>query len=79
MAVVFIESKYILSKNITNVAEKYFFAGLAVAKKYRNITEKIISSMYKNNIQIRKEEDLSIFYKVDLPLLWFLNTISCHR
>lgn len=30
-------------------------------------------------MQIKKEGVLSAFYKVDLPLLWFLNGVGYHR
>lgn len=76
--VVFVKSKYILPKDIKHVVEEYFFAYLLMAKREKNIIKKIISSIYKDNMQIRKKEDLFIFYKVNPPLLWFLNTISYH-
>ena len=41
--------------------------------------EKIVSSMYKDNMQIRRRGDFSAFYKVDQLLLWFLNTVGCRR
>ncbi len=79
VAVVFVESKHILPKDMTHAVEEYSFACLLVAKGEKNETEEIISSMYKDNMQIRKEGDLSAFHKVDPPLLWFLNTIGCRR
>ena len=79
VAVIFVESKHILPKDMTNAVEDYFFACLPVAKGEKDATEKIVSSMYKENIQIRKEGDLSAFYKVDPPLLQFLNTTGCCR
>ena len=79
MTMIFVESKHILPKDMTHAAEEYFFACLPIAKGEKNVTEKIISSMYKNNMQIKKEKDLFAFYKFDLPLLWFLNTIGCRR
>ena len=69
MAVVFVESKYILPEDMTNAVEDYSFACLPVAKREKDATEKIVSSMYKDNMQIRKEGDLSAFHKVDPPLL----------
>lgn len=68
MIVLFVENKHILPKNITNTVDKFSFTCLLIAKDEKNITEKVISSIYKNNIQIRKERDLSVFYKID-PLL----------
>ncbi len=79
MAVVFVKSKHILPKDMRHAAAEYFFARLPVTEEEKNETEEIISSMYKDNMQIRKEGDLSAFHKVDPPLLWFLNTIGCHR
>lgn len=79
VAVVFVESKHILPKDMTYAAEKYFFARFPVAEGEKNATEKIVSSMYKDNMQIKSEGDLSAFHKVYLPLLWFLNTIGYRR
>ena len=79
VAVVFVESKHILPEDMTNAVEDYFFARLPVAKGEKDATEKIVLSMYKDNMQIRKEGDLSAFHKVDPPLLWFLNTTGCRR
>lgn len=63
------ESKHILPKDMTHTLEKHFFACLPVIEGEKNVIEKIISSIYKNNIQIRLEKNLSAFYKVDLLLL----------
>ncbi len=54
---------------MTNAVDKYFFAYLPIVKEEKNTTEKVVSSMYKNNIEIRKEGDFSVFHKVNLPLL----------
>ena len=69
MAVVFVESKHILLKDMTNVADKYSFAYLPIAKREKNAMEKIVLSMYKDNMQMKRERDLSAFHKVNLPLL----------
>ena len=79
MLVVFVEIKHILPKDMTYTAEECSFAHVPVAKGEKNITKKIISSMYKDNMQIRKEGDLSTFHKVDLSLLQFLNMTGCCR
>lgn len=63
---IFIESKYILPKNITYAAKEYFFTLLSIVKKEKNAIKKIILSIYKDNIYIRRERDLSIFYKFNL-------------
>lgn len=64
---------------MTNTAEEYSFACLPIVEKEKNIIKKIISSMYYNNMQIKKEEDFSTFHKVDLLLLSFFNTIGYNR
>ena len=79
VVVVFVESKNILPEDMTNATKDYFFARLPVAKGEKDIIEKIVSSIYKDNMQIRKEGNLSAFHKVDPPLLWFFNTTGCHR
>lgn len=60
-------------------AEEYFFAQLPIGKGEKNVIEKIVLSIYKDNIQMRKKEDLSIFHKINPTLLWFLNTTDCRR
>ena len=57
MIVVFVKNKHILPKNITNTIDKYFFICLPMAKEEENAMEKIVLSIYKNNIQINKEKD----------------------
>ena len=79
VAVVFVKSKHILPKDMTNAVEDYSFARLPIAKGEKDAIEKIVSSMYKDSMQIRKKGDLSVFHKVNPLLLWFLNTTSCHR
>ena len=79
VAVIFVKRKYILPKDITNAADEYFFACLPIAKGEKNASEKVVSSMYKDNIQIRREGDLSAFHKVNSPLLWFFNIVGCRR
>ena len=69
VAVIFVESKHILPKDMTNAVEDYFFACLPVAKGEKDATEKIVSSMYKDNMRIRKKKDFFAFYKIDPPLL----------
>ena len=63
MAVVFVESKHILPEDMTNAVEEYSFARLPVAKGEKDATEKIVSSMYKNNMQIRKKKIFLPFIK----------------
>lgn len=50
MAVVFMENKYILPKDMINAVEDYFFAHLLVIKKEKDVTKKIVSSIYKDNM-----------------------------
>ena len=66
IAVIFVKSKHILLEDITNAIKDYFFTCLPIAKSKKDTTEKIVSSMYKDNIQIRKKRDLSTFHKIDL-------------
>ena len=68
MTVVFMESKHILSKDMINIVDKYSFTCLSIAKGEKNTMEKVVSSIYKDNMQIGRKEDLSAFHKVD-PLL----------
>lgn len=79
VAVVFMESKHFLPKNMTNTVDEYSFACLPMAKREKNTMEKIISSIYKDNMQIKREKDLSTFYKINLSLLWFFNIVGYHR
>lgn len=50
MAVVFVENKYILHKNIVNTKNEYFFAYLLMVKEEKNAIEKVVLSIYKNNM-----------------------------
>lgn len=43
------ENNHILSEDMTNTAKKYFFACLPIVKAEKDITEKIVLSMYKDN------------------------------
>lgn len=71
--------KYCLFKDITNTIKDCLFYLFAIIKGEKDTIEKIVLSMYKNNMQIRKKRDLSAFRKINAPLLWFLNIISCRR
>lgn len=53
---------------MTNAVEDYFFARVPIAKGEKDATKKIVSFIYKDNMPIRKKEDLSSFHKFD-PLL----------
>lgn len=61
-----------------SVIEDYFFAHLSIVKRGKTTIEKIFSSIYKDNIQIKKG-DFSAFYKVNPLLLYFFNSINCCR
>lgn len=61
-----------------DVAGNYSFAHLLVTKEEKNATKKIVSYIYKDNMQIKKK-DFSTFHKVNLLLLCFLNTVGCRR
>ncbi len=50
VAVVFIENKYILPEDMTEAADEYFFTYLPVAKREKYATEKVVSSIYKDNL-----------------------------
>lgn len=50
IAVIFVESKYILFKNMIYTIKKYFFAYLLIIKKERDAIKKIVLSIYKDNI-----------------------------
>ncbi len=79
VVVVFVESKHILPEDMPNAVDEYSFAHLLMTKGERNAMEEVVSSMYKDNMQIRREGDLSAFHKVNPPLLWFFNTVGCRR
>lgn len=48
--VVFVKNKYILFIDMTNIVDKYSCAYLPIIKMEKNTIEKIVLSMYKNNI-----------------------------
>lgn len=69
MVIVFIKNKHILPENITNTINEYFFVYLLIANEEKNIMKKVVLSIYKDNMQIRKKRDFFAYYKFDLPLL----------
>lgn len=50
VAIIFMKTNYILPKDMTNIIDENFFACLLVIKREKDITEKIISSIYRNNM-----------------------------
>lgn len=64
---------------LINAVDKYFFTSLPRAKGEKNVIEKVVSSIYKGNIQIRRDENLSAFHKVDTLFLWFLNMVGLRK
>lgn len=55
------KNNHILSKNMIYIVEDYSFVFLTIVKKMKDIIEKIVSSIYISNIQIRRVENLSTF------------------
>lgn len=53
---------------MTNAIDKYFFICLPIAKEEKFVIEKVILSINKHNMQIKREKDLFAFDKID-PLL----------
>lgn len=47
---IFVKSKHILSKDITNTVDKYSFAYFLMAKSVKNVMENIVSCICKDNI-----------------------------
>ncbi len=50
VAVVFMESIHIFPKDMTNTADEYSFTRLSMAKRGKNVIEKVILSIYKDNV-----------------------------
>ena len=75
-----VEKKHFLPENIASQWESPF-------RQYRRqlgplgskrATE-IISTMYEDNLEPRKDKAPSVYHKVDPALLWFINTVGCRR
>lgn len=49
------KNKHILLEDIIYAIKKYFFTYLPIAKAEKNIIEKIILLIYKDNMQIKKK------------------------
>lgn len=79
VGVVFVNEMHILPKDMTGAAKEFAFARLLVTKDTQEVIQDDLSTMYNGNMQVRKERDLSPFHKVDLPLLWLINTTGCCR
>lgn len=75
IATVFVESKYILPKKIPENSD---FACLnsAVVTNGEEKAYTIILHLYKSNIKICQKEQLSLYYKVDTTILWFVNIVD---
>lgn len=50
MSLIFVKRKYILPKDMTSITKKYSFACLLMLKEEKDTIEKIVYSIYKDNI-----------------------------
>lgn len=76
IAIVFMESKHVLPKEILENSD---FVGLNSAVPANKKEEVYAISLHfcKSNTQIRREKQWSLYYKVDLIVLWFINIVGC--
>lgn len=76
--IVFVKSKYVLPKKISKNSN---FAGsnLVVAANREEEAHAIILYFHKSNTQICQKRQLSFYHKVDLTVLWFINTVGCQQ
>lgn len=78
IATVFIKSKHVLSKEISKASD-FASLNLTVTSDEKKVAHAIILHLYKSNTQIHREKQLGLYHKIDLTVLWFINTIGCRR
>lgn len=66
--IVFVNKMYIPPKNMIRAAKKLAFTCLLVIEDTQKATQDILSIQYNGNMEVKKEENLLPFHKVD-PLL----------
>ena len=80
MAIVFVESKHFLPESIASDENSPFCAyTMAIGLGDAQLAEEIISTLYKNNYQVKKKKVPTPYHAVDPAILWLINTIGCRR
>ena len=52
---------------------------MPVLQKNKAEVSALILTLYKDNMQIRKEKGLNTYHQIDPTLLWYVNTTKCRR
>lgn len=80
IALIFVERKYILPDDVDEL-EGLDFVHLQSPIKMTNKLkiQEIVSKLYKHNLQTTREKNLTAYHRVDSAILWFINSIGCHR
>ena len=52
---------------------------MLVLQKNKAKVSALISTLYEDSMQIRKEKGLNAYHQIDPALLWYINTTGCHR
>lgn len=78
IAILFVESRHILPKALEDRTD---FAGLneAVRAGAEKAVHALVSRLPESDTQRRRERELTSYHRVDLAVLWFINTTGCRR
>lgn len=76
VSIVFVEKKHMI-RNVSG--SRFLKYTTAIGLQDEERAKEIIARLYENNHQIRREKTQTPYHKVELTLLWFLNTVGCRR
>ena len=80
LALVFIEQMHILPDNVDTITESNFKDSRALVEATNAAeAERLIAALYEKNMPSKKEKLISAYHKLDPAIVWYVNTISCHR
>lgn len=93
IALLLVEDCHILPKDISTFTKKIITEDdqeivktspfqnkiLPVSQKNKAEVSALISMLYEDNMQIRKEKKLNAYHQIDSALFWYVNTMGCCR
>ena len=80
MTIVFVKSKHFLPEGIASDENSFFCAYItAIGLGDAQLAEEIISTLYKDNYQVKKKKVSTPYHAVDSAILWLINTVGCRQ
>ena len=77
MALVFIKQIHILPDNIDTITENNFKNNWVPVEATNSAKAKwLIAALYEKNMPSKKEKLILAYYKLDLAIIWYINTID---